>query len=397
MKILTLSTYPTLVPRHGGQHRLVNIVRLLREAGHKVTSVGVLGSELYEAQPGFVPYPDPGHFKKYISSYSLMDDWALGQLFAKDNTFYHSLASQITDIPDVIHVEQPWLFEFAVRYRSESASKHLKIIYGSQNIENFLKFDILKIYMGVSDAKLNQQLVLACELYALENADTVICVSDHDRRWCNSRTKVPTVLAQNGVRDSVYELGGLVEASKIAGNKKSALFCASAHPPNIAGFFDIFGNGLGCLSPDDQIVIAGSASDSIFNDARFAKTPGLSAACVGAGVVSEACLSGLLHNAHVIILPITQGGGTNLKTAEALWAGRHVVATEKAMRGFEHFGGFKGVSVQATPQGFCEALRDAMASKPITLTSIEKDQRRSVLWEETLQQYVENLAQWEAD
>ena len=36
--------------------------------------------------------------------------------------------------------------------------------------------------------------------------------------------------------------------------------------------------------------------------------------------------------AHALILPITQGGGTNLKTAEALWSGRRVVATPQAMR-----------------------------------------------------------------
>jgi hypothetical protein len=32
-------------------------------------------------------------------------------------------------------------------------------------------------------------------------------------------------------------------------------------------------------------------------------------------------LEGLLDGAQCIVLPLTQGGGTNLKTAEALWSG----------------------------------------------------------------------------
>ena len=147
MKILTLSTYPIADPKHGGQHRLANIARLLQEAGHSLESAGVLGSASYPVTEGFVSCPDIDSLKVYIDDPLMMDDWAIGELFAKNDHYFNLLADSIKLVPDFIHVEQPWLFQFAVRYRVERGSKHIAIAYGSQNIECELKFDILKRYI----------------------------------------------------------------------------------------------------------------------------------------------------------------------------------------------------------------------------------------------------------
>lgn len=103
-----------------------------------------------------------------------------------------------------------------------------------------------------------------------------------------------------------------------------------------------------------------------------------------AGVVSQPCLEGLLNGANCIVLPLTQGGGTNLKTAEALWAGKHIVATTVAMRGFERFIGARGVHLADDSATFKRALRVAMESEPLRLSEQEIDERRSVLWENCL-------------
>jgi Glycosyl transferases group 1 len=392
MKILTLSTYPIDDPKHGGQHRLANIVSVLRDAGHSVQVAGVLGSDSYALADNFVVYPGTSALTAYIDNPFLMDDWAIGELFAKDKGYFTLLADCITTVPDVIHVEQPWLFQFALRYRRERGKKTTKIAYGSQNIENDLKFGILKTYLSHAAAEAGQKRVLECELVALKQADAVFCVSEHDMQWSKTKTPVKTILAQNGVCDSDVTLDGIIEANKIVGHKKSALYCASAHPPNISGFFEIFGAGVGCLSPDEQIVIAGSASQSIQSDPRFAKTAGLSEACIGAGLVSDSCLQGLLRIAHAIILPITHGGGTNLKTAEAMWSGKHVVATNTAMRGFEQYSNSPGVNVQTTAHGFCASLRDAMARPPLEISLTERERRQQVLWGQTLYALTKSIA-----
>lgn len=388
MHILTLSTYPADEPQHGGQHRLHNIAECFRNAGHTVQMVGVLGSEAYPVTDGFVEYPGMSAFSPYIENAFLMDDWAIGELFAKNDHYFNSLEKSIAFPPDLIHVEQPWLFQFAKRYVEKNSAKRTKIVYGSANIEHELKYQIVKTYLGGEIAEDARRKVLQCELAAIIGSDAICCVSENDLEWTHKHATVPTVLAANGVKHREVTESGLRAASKISGNKKFALYCGSAHPPNITSFYEVFGRGVGCIAPNEHIVIAGGAGEAIKNDVRFAKTAGLRNACVVAGLVSEECLQGLIETAHSIILPITQGGGTNLKTAEALWAGKHIVATPTAMRGFEQFSNATGVSVREDSPGFLAAVRDSLGSSVNVLTPDEKQERACVLWGNTLQPLV---------
>jgi hypothetical protein len=118
---------------------------------------------------------------------------------------------------------------------------------------------------------------------------------------------------------------------------------------------------------------------------EFKKIPGLKRVYIAAGVVTDECIQGLLHTAHVVVLPITHGGGTNLKTAEALWSGKHVIATPTAMRGFEKFAHAKGVRVEEKAEGFRRAVRSAMAEEPLRLTQADLEPRKLLLWENQLQ------------
>jgi len=385
MHIIILSTYPADEPLHGGQHRLSNIAQAYREAGHTVQVAGVLGSEQYPKSPGFVHYPGMASFAPFIANPLLMDDWAIGELFAKDEYYFNELAGAIDASPDLIHVEQPWLFQFAKRYIGSRAEKPTKIIYGSQNVEHKLKYEIVKRYLGVELAEDARRKVLQCELAAIAGADAIGCVSQHDLDWTQQHAQVQCVLAANGVKRRTVTQSGIREANKISGHKKFALYCASGHSPNITGFYDIFGAGIGCIAPNEKIVIAGNAGEIITSDSRFSKTAGLRNACISAGTVSEDCLQGLIETSHSIILPLTQGGGTNLKTAEALWSGKHVIATTTAMRGFERFRKSQGVSVYDEPSRFLTALRKSLASPSRLLTPNEQSDRACVLWESTLQ------------
>ena len=85
MKILTLSTYPFATPRHGGQHRLFNIVAAYAAAGHDTRAIGVLGSASYQKEEGFLDYPQLSDISRFIKNTLFMEDWAIGQLLAKDD------------------------------------------------------------------------------------------------------------------------------------------------------------------------------------------------------------------------------------------------------------------------------------------------------------------------
>jgi hypothetical protein len=383
VNILIFCTYPINNPRHGGQLRVRNIVDSYRSAGHVVNVVGVLGSPDYEREEGFLSFPGMDQLSAIVVNPFLMEDYAIGELVVKSNEYYEKLISKVKISPDLIHVEQPWLF-FAAQKFQRSSAPDAKIIYGSQNVEWRLKQEILSSYFDAKTVSSNASLIRAVELNAAASADAVVCVSEGDALWHKAQTGKTIVVAANGVKPWRSDLQGRKEAAAITQNNKYVLYCASGHPPNLTGFFNIFSGGFGSLKPDEVLVVAGGVGAAIKQDSRLQKSAKLAEKLVVAGVVSQACLDGLLDGAHCIALPLTQGGGTNLKTAEALWSGKHVVATSVAMRGFEQFIGQKGVQIADTPSQFKRAIRDAMAGTPIKLNSEELNFRRLVLWESCL-------------
>ena len=381
MKILVLCTYPIKNPRHGGQLRVRNIVDTYRAAGHEVEVAGVLGSDQYESENGFHPFPGAGQLAAVIPNPFLMEDYAIGRLFADDTSHYERLAALIRNKPDVVQVEHPWLFAFARRFVREV---NAKLIYSSHNVEWQLKKQILSSYFDEDTARQQADLIKRVELDAVAGAESIACVSENDAVWLRTQTTKPVVVAPNGVKPWQTNEEGRKEAASITQGYRYALYCASAHPPNMTGFFDMFAGGFGSLKPDEKLVVAGGASWAMAGDVRIHQSPKLAERYVIGGIVSQDCLEGLLDGAACIVLPLTQGGGTNLKTAEALWAGKHIVATTVAMRGFERFFGARGVHVADEPAAFKRALRNAMGAAPLQLTQEEIESRRTVLWESCL-------------
>lgn len=384
MKILCLSTHPIEDPMHGGQHRLHNIVAGLRSRGHEVCSAGVLASPTYPPSPFFVPGPEPVALAAVLDHYGLMEDWVISKIFSNDKAAFLALAGKIKMRPDVIFIEQPWLFRFAERFNREINYGRARLIYGSENIEHHLKGAILERYYGSHHVAECRDRISECEIHAIRHSDITFCVSQSDVEWTREHAARPPILAANGVIDRRASMADIAAANKITQGRKFALYCASAHPPNMEGFFDIFGDGAGCIPPDARMVVAGGAGRSIADDPRLARTGSLQRQFVDAGMVSESVLRGLLATAHVMVLPITSGGGTNLKTAEALWSGRHVVATPTAMRGFEAFSNAPGVQVTDASADFLNAVRTAFLKPNLQITIHERERRSVVLWENTL-------------
>lgn len=391
MKILSLSTYPIENPLHGGQHRLSNIIAELRARGHEVCSAGVLGSPTYPQSPHFVAGPNKQAMAAVLENYGLMEDWIISEIFAKDKAFFSKLSGKIAMSPDIIFVEQPWLFQFAERLNTHRLRGRARLIYGSQNVEHHLKEAILRVHYGEKHVRDCREKVLQCELHAISRAHRTFCVSQNDVEWTADHTHCQPVLAANGVTDRRASMIDIAAANKITASRKFALYCASAHPPNMEGFFDIFGNGAGCVPPEARMVVAGGAGRSLATDPRLSRTGSLKGQFIDAGHVSESVLRGLLATAHVIVLPITSGGGTNLKTAEALWAGRRVVATPTAMRGFEKFSEAVGVHVAGESSSFLHAVREAFLRPGLQIDKRERETRSAVLWENTLAQMMDTI------
>ena len=390
MRITVLSTYPISPARHGGQHRVSNMVSALRAAGHEARSVGILGSESYPATDGFLPYPGYDALRGFIENPFLMEDFAIGMLAANDPAVSKALARLIDPDCDALFCEHPWLFAFARKY-AERARKKPLLVYESHNVESELKRQIIEGYYSPAYAQVCHDLILEVEKEAISKADMISTVSEADAEWTRQFSRVPIVVAPNGVTAARASIQDVAEANRIVGHHKFALYVASGHPPNVFGFFDTFKSGVGCIGPDCRLVVAGAAGNAIQTDPRFANVAGLGRCFVDAGMVSDSALRGLLQTAHCIFIPMTAGGGTNLKTAEALWTGRAVVATSHAMRGFEAFEGAPGVHVAHNRVEFLRALQLCMCERRFEIEQQERNRRKSLLWDETLRPMIDAL------
>ena len=395
MRILLLSTYPALNPAHGGQHRLNQIAKALQAAGHAVDCRGILGSDSYPATPGYVRFPGTEMLSAYLPNTMLMEDWAIGKYAADPKGGFGKLGKLCSDRYDGVFCEQPWLFEFAYRQFAQRKRRPI-LIYGSQNIEHRLKHEIAAQYLTETIADRYSALVKDVECFAATRSDLNVVVSRHDQDWIESISPKPVVLAANGVADRRPTLRDVQRSDEITGCRKFALYCASSHPPNIQGFYDVFGKGVGCLAPEQRLVVAGGGGVQIAADPRFNRAPGLARKFIAAGQVSESQLSGLLATAHVVLLPITRGGGTNLKTAEALWSGRHIVGTSTSMRGFEDFCSAEGVAIADDPSVFQKSILEAMRTPALQLGANDRQGRSRVLWAATLKELVDAIGQFEA-
>ena len=140
------------------------------------------------------------------------------------------------------------------------------------------------------------------------------------------------------------------------------------------------GKGFGALNYNQKLIVAGGISDRIERSEIFLNTPGLRSHSVTMGVVSDSELARLKNYAHAFLLPLVSGGGTNLKTAEAILSGRYVIASKFALRGFEEFSNEKGIYICESPEEFKRSLRLVMNLPDLELTVVEKEFRRNVLW-----------------
>jgi hypothetical protein len=89
-----------------------------------------------------------------------------------------------------------------------------------------------------------------------------------------------------------------------------------------------------------------------------------------------------------MLLPITYGGGSNLKTPEALLARCPIVATTKAFRRLEVFRNMPGVIIADDRDAFVAAMRRVLAGEVAT-SSMQDGRLNSLLWEYTLHPIIE--------
>ena len=358
---------------------MANILKYLQKSGHDVFCCGVSSSNNYPDSKGFLSYPkralkEIGGHVWYAADYSII------QLVERSTEIRDSLLDKISFVPDVIIVEMPWLFKLAEQLRDHWRTD-IPIIYSSENIEYRLRQKILNNFNIKSDELI--QGIKEVEEYAALNSSANWAVSETDVEWLKSFSNVKTYLVPNGVEARKVTQVGECKFKSLDLPKKFVLFCGSAHMPNISGLYEAFKEGMGCIPPDSRLVIVGSICDAIRSDERFTNIVNFRKRTCLLGLIDEELLASLLKHSHCIILPIRDGGGTNLKTAEAIWTGSYIVANSTAFRGFDQFCSSENVFITDDAARFQQQIRYFLGLERNNAEySIEK--RKVVLWDSCL-------------
>ncbi len=352
--ILHLIPYPIGNARQGGQIRARETNKALQDFGFDVTTIEVFAGPDALERPSIDvsealatgPWPHAWQLR----------DYSIGAALAEGDREFAKLKALLPQRVDLVVIEEPWLGQAAIRLKREGLVK-APILFNSYNVEHVMKCSILK------EAKIEGtseyiERITTIEEAIVKEADCCSTVTAEDAatygRWAASQI----VVAGNGASNRKRSHLRNVIHHDVEPEAKYALFVGSAHPPNLLGFRDLVIESIATVRSNERVVVAGSVCDYLHPHVAESDFPHMlrDRLCL-VGRVSDFGLDCLIANASIMLLPITIGGGSNLKTAEALMSGKPIVATERAFRGYEEFLSAPGIRVGNSRREFAAAMR----------------------------------------
>lgn len=386
MNILQISTYPIVKPLHGGQIRVKEIQNELTKLGHSVRSISFseFSHKYFDEELDFT-ISDALLRKVIKTPYS--NDLATG-LISEDSLEMERFFEKHLDgfKPGCIFIEQAWLWPLVKKMLTNKNLKDVKVIYSSHNVEYLTKQSIFTSN-GIVDECNVVNKIKDLEGDLCRHAYAVVGCTQMDLNEFKELGAKRVILCPNGVAVQNVEPKVSQMIKELIGDRKYALFVGSAYPPNAQGFWRMLGNTMAWLKPDEMILAVGGCSliledfapedSKIYGFVNFDKIKRL-------GFVENDELNALISNATQIILPITSGGGSNLKTAEAIIAKKPVVATEMACRGYDNIKELSNFSICKTQTEFIKAVQSAFNTEFKEITKAEQLFREAVLWRNTL-------------
>lgn len=382
--LLVLSTYPIRRPRHGGQLRSAALMVEYEKTFSKVVRTAVFNSSVYSAKEyGQSDIPSPADLTQQIVRTPELEAWLLGDSPFIDDVVRSKITKLLQKLtPDAIVFEQVYLY-LGMRNLLKELGLQIPLIYSSHNVEAemmkeiFTANNISELY-GEELARLE-----GIERELVRTGIGTIAVSNQDaqefRRWGGTEILV----LGNGTSpkgSSRFKRLRVRRVMKQLNITSYALLVASSHQPNVSGFVEVLGTRLGYIPEDSMIFVAGDLCRALYPEVnRTNSTWGhlFWSRVFNWDRVSDSTLSALFSEATCIILPITSGGGSNLKTSEALCSGKPIIATSTAMRGYEDLVSAENVTVTSDYKVFKDslvlALNDSQKATSISTSRLHWD------------------------
>lgn len=384
-KILVVATYPIAKPLHGGQKRVCAIIDNYRTQFSEVRFIGIFHKRLYEDfADSDIPVDDVLLDKQGYAS-----DIILGGIIESKSKTRTILRDKIESFrPDIIEVEQPYLYK-GIEQISKELNLDSKIVLSSHNIESKMKPEIYKD-LDIETATRNKltKAVNDLEVYATSSADLVIAVSESDAEFHRELGAKKCIVAKNGINKITPTTAAIMHWRKYKKDmkiEKIVTFVGSAHPPNWVGFDKTVGRDLSFLPPNSRLCLVGAISN-FYQASEKSKRFWHHASPLGQ--LSDDNLAGLIQESDVILLPITGGGGSNLKTAEAILSTKKIVSTAYAFRGYEEFITLPNIYIANNLDEFKRLINKAILSKYVMPTDEQRQMSEKVQWQYSLKPLV---------
>ena len=405
-KILLIGSYPIFKPNHGGKIRVKAIYNEYKKIFKEVLYISV-----YYENPNYITN-SKYDFKisnltpkllKILNDSIYLGDVVCGHSIIENKYINKKLKKLILNFkPDIIQIEQVFIY-FGLKELLRSINFKPILVNSSHNIEYELKNEILlNTNIDPEIAKKYKELILEKEIELTKDSVLTIAVTEQDKEQFLKWGAKNVIIAPNGISIKNFSNKIKLKWELFFKNKnisKFALFVGSSYPPNLYGFENMVGWGMGFLKYHQCITIAGSIGDLIKDYLKTKENNEFDIQAVtfenrviNFGTIKEEVLATLIYLSEIIILPIDHGGGSNLKTAEAILSNKKIVATNHSFRGYEKFKNLSGIYFADTKEDFITALKKAFNDKPLERTKKEKELTLNVLWENNLSQLINSIS-----
>jgi hypothetical protein len=341
-------------------------------------------------------YPEYGEYCSDLHLYAWVKS---NSNLARDilNTIDLSGSTSVT-----VWIEYPWLIHLAANIKqilSTEYNLNPKQIYSSANIEHVVYKEIIEA-RNREDLSGLPPLVQKVEKLAISSSDFLLVCSQADKDAIYYSHNRDSLLVPNGVSRTQYSLSKVAASPLFAvlSNTKYLFYAASDWPPNTDNIQEYLGKSLGFIPPDCRLIVAGGAS-RVFSELYIGE-----ASCFTSLNQSRLHVLGNLNvddfsAAHTLaygyFLPVGYGGGTCLKTAEAIYSNKCLVASPAALRGYSKYEAKLKNIIRAQD---CEQFRSAIQSifnkqyKPLIPTEGKLRLLEELTWETIILNLVNRLA-----
>jgi len=339
-----------------------------------------------------------GETQRLIDGRPYLADVICGRAIQSDPAVRRHVTTVLTEFkPEVVVIEQVYPY-LGFRALVQDLRVAPRLVFSSQNVEHEMKADMYRAFgvpPEVSDGIRSE--IRESEAQLARESALVIVVSEQDRETFQALGAVQTVLAPNGTRRLRTTPAALERHRRFlhdADLNRTFAFVSSAHQPNWQGFIDMIGTRMGFLEFGTGILLCGSVCDlaTAMVAPTEVETVTFWQRVWSMGQLDDDDLAAVLLSADASILPITFGGGSNLKTAEALASGIPIVATSFAFRGYEEYLDFPGVWVADSPEGFRTGMLAALRTEPKPRSQTQAGMIEQLQWDHRLRDMVEAVA-----